>query len=163
MKLLDVYTQLLKENVLGIPVPTSAKQASRKDMEDALDHMSDFTSDDYENRQELNVQDFSIINKVVDIEEIESYDDLSSWAEWSFGELVDMDEEERKDTIDSFRGSSWARMADNWIKTGNWPTIVIVELKDGYTAIGDGRGRVSLAYGLGLEKLPVTFMKQKAE
>jgi hypothetical protein len=161
MKLRDVYVKILKENALGLEDPKVANPASRQDMEDALEHMADYTGESPDEYRDLSVNDFVVTNKIMTMDELSQYDDFGSWPEWQEGELAEMDEEERMSEIDSFRGSSWANRAKQWIQTGRWPTIVVVELDNGYTAIGDGRGRVSLALGLGVETLPVSFMKEK--
>lgn len=91
-------------------------------------------------------------HEVMSLRKVLSYDDYSSWGEWTFGEL--------RNELTSFRGRAWAEAATSWL-TGakfheNIPAIVIFDSNRYGEAIGDGRGRVSLAVGLGLPRLYVT-------
>ena len=86
-----------------------------------------------------------------------SYGDYSAWGEWKHGELPrEGDPTELFQALASFRGPGWAREALRWLQDGI-PAIVIVDSKYG-TDIADGRGRTSLAVGLGLEELPVILL-----
>jgi len=96
---------------------------------------------------------------VMSMRKILNYDDYGAWGEWRYGELRGLDRNALLDEFTSFRGRVWAETAASWL-TGdkfheNIPAIAIFDSRYG-TAIGDGRGRVSLAVGLGLSRLYVT-------
>jgi hypothetical protein len=84
-------------------------------------------------------------------------DDISSWGEWAKGELKGLSPDELFDAMRSFRGLKWAETALTWLRDG-FPAIVVIETPE-FLGISDGRGRVSLAYGLGLTSIPVVNMK----
>lgn len=84
-------------------------------------------------------------------------DDISSWGEWAFGELKGLDPDELFDAMRSFRGLKWAETASTWLRDG-FPAVVVIETPE-YTGVSDGRGRASLAYGLGLKSIPAVLMK----
>ena len=101
--------------------------------------------------------------------------DLSSWAEWSPGELAAMDPVERYEELDRFRNydtgteGDWAERAEEWIERGDVPTVVVIEAPDPEAPGGvfqdlcDGRGRVSLAIGMGWATVPVSFCRLSDE
>ena len=93
------------------------------------------------------------------ISEIMNWDDYSSWGEWDEGELRDQSNEEMYEEVSSFRGSAWADRAFNWLKIG-FPPIILVETLDAGMFVGDGRGRLSFANGLGIKELPVMLLKE---
>lgn len=94
------------------------------------------------------------------LEKILRHDDYSSWGEWASGELRGLDEDELRSELQHFRGSGWAQMAMEWLRDDSIPAIVIVDSKKyRFTTIGDGRGRTSLAVGLGLKKLFVVELQ----
>jgi len=131
------------------------KTARAQDIVDALDHMQDFTS------TPLRKQDFKIKGPVdVSIDSLYQFDDIDAWAEWRPGDLTLMDPTERFNELDSFRGKEWAHRAVHWTPE-NIPAIVVVELPDGFSAIADGRGRVSYAIGMGWKKIPTIFLRPK--
>ena len=116
-----------------------------------------------EPERELNRDDFSFEEKTVKIENLYYYDDIDAWAEWGEGELLELDEDELSDELKGFRQyGEQEREATimDWVRTGTCPPIVIVETKE-RTEIGDGRGRVSIALGMGWEKIPAIFAREK--
>jgi hypothetical protein len=117
--------------------------------------MSDFSE------HPLKIDDFDVNARMVPIDELGNYDDLSSWGQWEHGELVDLDASERTAALRSFRGSSWAARAIEWTPQ-TVPSIVVVTLSDGTTAIADGRGRTNYAIGMAWETMPVTFLTAKS-
>jgi hypothetical protein len=116
--------------------------------------MSDFAN------ERLDLEDFTVDVRVVPLEELNVYDDLSSWPEWRHGELAGLDEEDRVLEMRSFRGLNWAKRAVQWTPR-TVPPIVVVTLRDGTTAVGDGRGRVSYAIGMAWAAIPVVFLRPK--
>lgn len=130
------------------------RRASDDDLEDALDHMSDFSD------HELSLDNFDVQVAIVQLEALDEYDDLSSWTEWDHGELAEMDEDDRFAELRSFRGSGWAKHAIEWTSR-TVPPIVIVTLLDGSTAIADGRGRTNYAIGMGWDAMPATFLTER--
>lgn len=130
------------------------KQASNSDIKDAAQHA-------------VMQEDSSFTGKVcykkafegeMSIKDILGWDDYSAWGQWQHNELKELDEQSLKQELDNFRGSSWAASALEWLRSG-FPPIVLVYSAIG-EVIGDGRGRVSLAVGLGLESLPVIVLNE---
>ena len=109
--------------------------------------------------------DFTISTDMFDISYNPSFnfrntnDDYGSWPEWSSGELLSMTQSDKNDEISIFRGKQWAKRAKQWLKD-KFPHIVIINAGNFYE-ISDGRGRVSLAIGLGLSSLPAIIMSLK--
>ena len=92
------------------------------------------------------------------VEDVWDFEDPDSWPEWSDGELEGIDDNELEDDLVAFRGEDFARLAMGWIKKpSSMPPIVIVDI-DGHMMLGDGRGRVSVAYGVGIEKVPAVVL-----
>ncbi len=130
--------------------------ASRRDLLDALDHMSDNAG------RTLRLADFDVSPvKTVKLDDLYDYDDIDSWAEFSEGELADLDpEEELEAELEGFRGASWARRAMTWVKAGTVPPVVVVEAQEA-VGIGDGRGRITLALGMGWSQVPMVKLTEK--
>lgn len=121
-----------------------------KDLQDAVDHMQQ--SED----EELRIGDFEISEPtMLSIGDLDRYDDLGSWVELSDGELL-----EDRSALDSFRGSSWKRLAQGWTRPEDLPPIVIMETPT-QTAIADGRGRTNYAIGMGWQFIPAVFAVHK--
>jgi hypothetical protein len=129
---------------------------SPRDVEDALEHV----------REEVVGLDewpegtcFAEKREVLPLRKILAYDDYSSWGEWRHGELRGLSRSELHSALSSFRGRGWADTAMGWLSrpaAHNIPAIVIFDSRvSRWTAIGDGRGRVSLAVGLALPRLHV--------
>lgn len=92
------------------------------------------------------------------IDEILSWDDYGSWGQWEPGELRGLSRDELSDELTKFRGSEWADRAMEWLEEGI-PAVVVAQSRDA-SAIADGRGRVSLAVGLGIQRLPVIILRE---
>lgn len=126
-----------------------------QDLVDALDHVQDLVD------RPLSLSDFAQSPvKAVPIDDLWEYDDLSSWPEWQPRDLIYLDADERFDELVSFRGEAWAMRAARWTPV-NMPPIVLVETREGYAAIGDGRGRVSYAIGMGFAKVPAVVLRER--
>lgn len=144
------YKKFEKETKLAM------SSASRKDIEDAIDHLEGV----------LDIRDSVLSIDLFDIKNVPNFDysqtedDFGSWAEWDDGELEDLDEEELMDELIGFRGRSFAQQAMKWIKTDKWPPIVVVDT-DIFYEICDGRGRTSVAIGIGKKTLPATIISLK--
>lgn len=133
----------------------SLKGVQQEDLEDALDHASDFSDGP------LSFADFQATRpSLMPIRKLYHYDDVSAWAEWSAGELRDLDEEERFDELVHFRGERWAKMAERWKKPADMSPIVIIETAS-MSFIGDGRGRVSYAIGMGWREVPAVVLSER--
>lgn len=96
------------------------------------------------------------------LDEILDWDDYTSWGEWDPGELGQLTTSELEDEFAHFRGKPWSARALRWLERGNVPAIVLAEARDGTRAIADGRGRVSLAVGLGFRSLPAIIIIEGA-
>lgn len=103
---------------------------------------------------------------IMPLKNILDWDDYSSWGDFTTDELKDLEPKELLETLAHFRGSDWANKAITWL-SDSIPAIVLVEGKDsrGHTirTIGDGRGRVNLAIGLGIKNLPVLILREKED
>lgn len=127
---------------------------ARGDIEHALDHVSDFAI------EPLSLEDFGI--KKVDclkLDRLWKHDDLSGWLEFEEGELAELDQDDLLRELSEFRGAKWARMALKWLDDGV-PAIVAVATPE-IVEIGDGRGRVNFAIGMGLDCIPAIIMTHK--
>ena len=96
--------------------------------------------------------------------------DLNSWAEWEPGELAALQPADRRQLLEAFRGPGWIDRAEQWIAAGDVPTVVVVSLPDQhpewsgstvFTDLADGRGRVSVALGMGWPTVPVAFYEHR--
>jgi len=120
-------------------------KASYKDLYDAIEHA------DWED-QGWTLEDFDIeyLGELTP-EQLEEYDDLSSW--------VEVDEE---DDLEGFRGEEWLNRAKKWKESGIPPIVVISAPDEGTlrTQIGDGRGRVNFAVAHEMS-VPTYHMKWK--
>ena len=135
----------------------TAASVSRRDMEDALDHMSDLAG------RTLSLDEFSaspVKNK--SMRELYSYDDIDAWAEWEDGELADLSEAELEEELSAFRGRMFARRALRWVKNGTVPPIVVVDSEDA-VGIGDGRGRVTVDLGMGWDTVPAVVLQDSPQ
>lgn len=132
--------------------PNPIQQADNSDIRDALEHARDFVEHDLVGYK-MQVSKPELV-KIDDIP-----DDLSSWPEWQHGELVGMTEKERHDELVDFRGSAWAKRAEQWTPE-TMPPIVIVDLDD-YQGVGDGRGRTSYAIGMGWKEIPAVRVTER--
>lgn len=92
------------------------------------------------------------------VQEILQWDDYSSWGGFKKGELVGLSKADLKAELDSYR-AGYGNRALPWVENGKIPPVVLVDSIKGQ-AIGDGRGRTSLAVGLNLPALDVIVLKQ---
>jgi hypothetical protein len=128
---------------------------NESDLSDALEHMS--TAGEQE--RELQPEDFEL-SSVGQIRIQDIPDDLSSWPEWRPGELLELSKSERLEVLKSFRGKRFADYASRWTPS-TMPPIVIVTLRDGEEGVGDGRGRVSYAIGMGWKTVPAVHLVER--
>ena len=105
----------------------------------------------------IRLEDFTIEKKILPIKEILKNDDYGSWGQWEKNELRNLSISELNQELENFRGKKWSKRALEWLQDNNIPSIVIFPK----IAIGDGRGRVSLAVGMGIDKLSVIMLKEK--
>lgn len=112
-----------RANTNDVPRP------SYDDMIDAIDHIS-LSYDEVDENSTIDDFDLKYLGKL-SAEQLRYYDDVDAWAE----NIEDEDE------LENFRGQKWAQMARNWDET---PPIVVITGKT-FSAIGDGRGRVTYA------------------
>ena len=126
------------------------RQVEAEDVADALDHVSDFDAD---------VTSFSETKPaLLPLRDLYRYDDVSSWAEWQRGELLELDPDEREEELKAFRGKNWAKLACTWRTPSDMPPIVIVT-GPSFSGVGDGRGRVSYAIGMNWSAIPAVFVR----
>lgn len=122
-----------------------------RDISDALDHLSDFTAGP-------KLSDYNSVRQAkVPVSEVLAYDDYSAWGEWEPGELAELDEAELRDALTGFRGSAWADRVLKWQEEGI-PAVVVFPAEG---VIGDGRGRLSFAVGMGIPEVPVVWLRPK--
>jgi hypothetical protein len=103
------------------------------------------------------------------VDDILNWDDYGSWGDMEPGELYSLNKKEIIDRLNQFR-PGFGNVAINWLDPdavfignsdpGRIPPVVLVQSLDGSRCIGDGRGRVNLAVGLGLSFLPVVTLKE---
>jgi hypothetical protein len=103
------------------------------------------------------------------VKEIVKWDDYSSWGEINWGELYSLNKKELVEELNKYR-PGFGNMAINWLNPdmepiansdpSHIPPVVLVESLDGSRCVGDGRGRVNMAVGLGLSYLPVVILKE---
>lgn len=98
--------------------------------------------------------------RMMSVKEILEWDDYGSWGQWSPNELKTLSSEDLFEELRVFRGVRWAETALTWLQEG-FPAIVLVQLHD-VAAVADGRGRLGLAVGLGVKKLPVIELVERS-
>jgi len=131
-----------------------ANDIQEQDLLDSLDHTSDIIG------RKLSIDNFDISDiKFLPVRDLGNYDDLSSWVEIREGELKYATEEERNHEILSFRGKDFLIKALFWIDSCMINPIIIIQTNE-FSCIGDGRGRVNIAVGMGWEKIPVIFLRE---
>lgn len=128
---------------------------NRRDLEDALDHLSDTVG------RKLELSDFEV-SPVRATRPRDLPTDLSSWVEFSPGELKEMSDAERRHVLNQFRRGGFAERALQWIEDGSVPPIVVVVTEDA-EELGDGRGRVNVAVGMGWPTVPVVTLTEKQD
>jgi len=134
------------------------------DLYDALEHASQVYSDN----EGFDIADFAVSPVVMTpVKELYDYDDIDPWLEFEPGELKKLGRKKALAELRRFRGN-WQGIGEEileWLQTGTFPPIVIIEGRDdegrGFATIGDGRGRVNIAVGMGWEKVPVVKLVQK--
>jgi len=95
------------------------------------------------------------------VDDILRWDDYGSWGQWEPGELLGLSPTGLRVELTKFRGPAWAQRALVWLK--EWegiPAIVLASTRDA-KGIADGRGRVSLAVGFGIARLPVVVLRER--
>ncbi len=141
-------------------------EVTESDLLDAIQH-ADINGD-----QGWTLADFDVkYLGELSMKQLGKFDDFSSWMDLEEGSLKGLSDAKILRELEGFRGSVWARRALGWLKSSQIPPIVVIDApmtSDAPdvpldTQIGDGRGRVNLAFALGL-KLPVyrmTFRRPK--
>lgn len=134
--------------------PNEFSSRELSDIKDALETAKegDYISPD------STISDFTVTRKTLSLKEILTYDDYSSWGQWNKNELINLSESELFDELLSYRGKKWAERVLFWLKNKSIPPIVIFS---DIPLIGDGRGRVSLAVGMGINKLQTLLLESK--
>jgi hypothetical protein len=94
-------------------------------------------------------------------------DNYESWSEenkgpWGHGELKEIDENEFKNKLISFRNEKFAGRILDYLQSNQFAPIVILSKKNKMT-VTDGHGRVTVAYGLGFTHIPAIFFEVKIE
>jgi hypothetical protein len=112
--------------------------------------------------RELDPHDFTYeLHPEFPVEDIYNWDDVDPWLEWEPGEFVEMDNDEVTEELEHFRGPAFARRARAWMAMAAYPPIVLVRTKDGWTEVGDGRGRLSVATAAGHSHIPAVLALEK--
>lgn len=143
--------QVLEDEICKYP---KINDIQKQDLLDALDHVSDVIG------RKLNINNFNISDiGFLSVRDLENYDNLSSWVEIEEDELRYATKEERGREILSFRGKDFLRKALVWIDSCAINPIIIIQTNE-FSCIGDGRGRVNIAVGMGWEKIPVVFLRE---
>lgn len=133
-----------------------AQVNSNQDILDALEHLR--VSADIPNDFPLKPGMFDIsYQESFDLNE--THDDLDSWAEWELGELLPMSATSRQEALNDFRGKWWGDRAQEWLRQG-FPPIVVIKAGN-FHEIADGRGRSTVALGMGQEHLPAIILELK--
>lgn len=88
------------------------------------------------------------------------FDDIGAWAEWAPGELKAMRARERHEALVHYRGEDFAVLAETWTEKTVPPVAIVIFPPDSDLAsgVGDGRGRISVAIGMGWKTMPVVFL-----
>lgn len=149
-------------------------QVITQDLSDAFDHISqefEISEDAYlESLVDLAVDDYDMRSAYIDPQDIT--EDWSGLTNWSHGDLADILEEEGLDELVeeflSFRDSPyWERHVRGWVESGRIPDtnplVVFDFYQEGEYALGDGRGRGALAFGMGWRKVPAVILTPKPE
>lgn len=127
---------------------SSQSVPSIEDRHDAIEHASQTFGED------LDIDDFILSYLgMKSVDDLYEYDDLSGWLELQYEPMADIDD---NGELEYFRGEEWAERAREWFDAGGLPPVIVVELPDGHTLIGDGRGRINVANMFGM-KVP-TYM-----
>ena len=97
------------------------------------------------------LKDYKIEQVTYTLEEALGIEDSFGWIEIEKGELVGLSSSELFDALNSYRGEYWASQMTKMIKNNDEiDPIIVVEHERGVD-IGDGRGRLNLLWGLGVE------------
>ena len=122
------------------------------DKKEARDHVLSFDEnfDDYK---------FQIIKmEKFPLKSLSVYDDYRAWLDILPGELVGLDRDALFAELRRFRGAAWAEKAMKWLESDGIPAIVLVQTPE-FSGVADGRGRVTLALGMGMKTIPAVIMK----
>lgn len=130
------------------------EQPSARDLQDAIDHASDFSS------EPLSLEDFNLeFLGNLSVDDLRQYDDVNAWLDLQPDDFEGLSNEEKVAALGEFRGPKWGIMAAKWLKAGKIPPIVVITTPE-MTQIGDGRGRVNVANVFGL-KVPTWHLVYK--
>jgi hypothetical protein len=127
--------------------------AAPEDVADAIEHLEEY----FELPAQFIEPEMFEFHDDSDFDYLTTKDDFSSWPEWSEGELQGLGEEELRGELEGFRGTGFADAVFEWLEMEEWPPIVVIKSPYFYE-IADGRGRVSVAIGLGIDTLPATVL-----
>ena len=129
------------------------------DIEEAIDHVSDFLYlKDQKDLKEIPIEWLNI-QKVENfpIRDLWDYEDINSWLDTEKNELKLKSKNDRIRFLKLLRGSH----AISWIQDGI-PAIVLIDFAEN-RFVGDGRGRINFAVGMGFETVPVVILTLKLE
>lgn len=132
--------------------------AYHKDIIDAIDHALEVGDELNDGEYYFKIEP----TYKIPINDLFQWEDIQSWLEIDWGELYDLTPKEIKPILNKFR-PGYGDLAMKWIKAPNnakLPPIILVELLNGSQCVGDGRGRVNIAAGMGLANIPVVILRQ---
>lgn len=129
------------------------------DIEESIDHVSDYLY--LKGQKDLKEIPFEWLNvqKVENFptRDLWNYEDVDSWLDAEKNELKLKSKNDRIRFLKLLRGNH----AISWIQDGI-PAIVLVDFV-GNRFVGDGRGRINFAVGMGFETVPVVILTLKPE
>lgn len=130
------------------------------DIEEAIDYCSFnyIEMNDGKSLDEIPTECFSIFKmEQFPTKNLYKYDDVDSWLDVKPGEL----KRKSKNELSIFLKNLRNNYAISWIRDGI-PAIILVDFGK-YAFIGDGRGRINFAIGMGFQTVPVVILTLKPE
>lgn len=130
----------------------------------------------HEEGENINSKQYNFDDKIINLKNslhqnfpldvILKADDYESWSEenkgpWGYGELKEIDENELKNKLISFRNEQFAGRIFDYLKNQFAPIVILS--KKNKMKVTDGHGRATVAYGLGLTHIPAIFFEVNIE
>lgn len=128
------------------------------DISDAAQHMITQEDSAYTGRVCYTLYDAGEMS----LNDILQWDNYNEWGDFEPNELSDLSEEELYNKMNEFR-PGYGEFIKKWFKEGSISPIILVNTLESGKMIGDGRGRVNIAVGLGMDKIPVIIMNESED